>query len=77
MPAHPDDGSPFFQLARVAIQQASFAIEHHPEERERITGHHERIERLLTAVLRLQMLQPNCVIGIEVTGVWICFTWGN
>ena len=65
MPPHPDDGSPFFQLARVAIQQASFAIEHHPEERERIAGHHDRIERLLTAVLRLQTLQPNCVIGID------------
>jgi len=65
MPPHPDDGSPFFQLARVAIQQASFAIDQHPEERERIAGHHERIERLLTAVLRLQTLQPNYIVGID------------
>jgi transposase-like protein len=65
MPPHVDDGDAFFQLARVTIQQARFAIQEHPEERERITGHHERIERLLTAFLRLHAARPNSIVGIE------------
>src|SRR5271163_4878205 len=76
MPPHVDDGDAFFQLARVTIQQARFAIQEHPEERERISGHHERIERLLTAFLRLHAARPNSIVGIEewieaITDLWM------
>jgi hypothetical protein len=54
MPPHPEEGSPFFQLARRTIQQADFAINQHPEERHRIEGHHERVSQLLSCLLRLQ-----------------------
>jgi hypothetical protein len=54
MPPHPQEGSPFFQLVRRTIQQANFAISQHPEERHRIKGHHERVNQLLSCLLRLQ-----------------------
>jgi hypothetical protein len=61
MPSHPEEGSPFFQLARRTIQQANFAINQHPEEQHRIEGHYERINQLLSCLLRLQAspIQPN------------------
>jgi hypothetical protein len=65
MPPHPDDGGPFFQLARTTIQQADFAIHQHPEERERITGHYERVELLLTHFLHLQTLYQGNIVGLD------------
>jgi Integrase core domain len=69
MPRHDDDGGPFFQHARTVIQQASFAVTQHPEERERIAGHFERVERLLTCFIRLEnQQQPDYIIEL---GAWI------
>lgn len=65
MPSHPDDGGPFFQLARTVIQQADFAIDQHPEEKERILGHYECVELLLTHFLTLQLSPDTDVLGIE------------
>src|ERR1700736_3287052 len=69
MPPHPDDEGLFFQHARIIIQQATFAIHQHPEESERIAGHLERVERLLTCFIRLEnQQQPDNVIAL---GEWI------
>ena len=65
MPPHPDDGGPFFQLARTTIQQADFAIHHHPEEQERLAGHYERIELLLTHFIHLQTYRYEDVLDID------------
>ena len=53
MPFHPDDGTPFFQLARTVIQQANFACSIHIAEPDRIVSHYDRVMRLLEVFLRL------------------------
>jgi hypothetical protein len=65
MPFHSDDGGPFFQLAKTTIQQAHFAIHQHPEEKERIACHYERIELLLTHFVGLQSNPHGNISGIE------------
>jgi hypothetical protein len=50
---HPDDGSPFFQLARTVLQQANFALDKHIVEPERILSHYDRVQYLLKTLLRL------------------------
>ena len=53
MPHDPDDGSPFFQLARAAIQQANFALNVHVEEPDRILSHYDRLSHLVQIFVRL------------------------
>ena len=56
MPAHPDDGSPFFQLARTVLQQASFSLNIHIVEPERIISHYDRVQHLLQTLIRVSQL---------------------
>lgn len=65
MPFHSDDSGPFFQLAKTTIQQAHFVIHQHPEEREWIAGHYERIELLLTHFVALQSNPLGNISGID------------
>lgn len=65
MPIHPDDGGPFFQLARMIIQQAKSTLYQYPEERERIVGHYERVEILLTHFLRLKSNRYCNILGLD------------
>src|SRR5271169_4867566 len=53
MPHDPDDGSPFFQLARAVIQQANFALNVHVEEPDRILSHYDRLTHLVQIFVRL------------------------
>jgi hypothetical protein len=53
MPPHPDDGSPFFQLARTIVQQANFSLEIHVEEPDRIVSHYDRVSHLYETVIWL------------------------
>jgi hypothetical protein len=53
MPTHPDDGTPFFQLARAVVQQANFACSVHIAEPDRIISHYDRLTHLLQVFLRL------------------------
>ena len=66
MPAHPDDGSPFFQLARTVLQQANFSLNIHIAEPERIIGHYDRVQHLLQTLIRVSQLPS----GINVDA-WI------
>src|SRR5271170_7704898 len=66
MPAHPDDGSPFFQLARTVLQQANFSLNIHIAEPERIIGHYDRVQYLLQTLIRVSQLPS----GINVDA-WI------
>jgi hypothetical protein len=59
MPSHPDDGSPFFQLARTVIQQANFSLGIHIEEPERILSHYDRVQHLLHAFVKLSHIYRN------------------
>jgi hypothetical protein len=53
MPFHPDDGSPFFQLARTVIQQANFAVGIHIIQPDRILSHYDRLQHLLQIFVQL------------------------
>jgi Integrase core domain len=53
MPFHPDDGTPFFHLARTIIQQANIACTVHIEEPDRIVSHYDRISHLLQIFIQV------------------------
>src|SRR5436190_21173329 len=57
--ALPDNGSPFFQLARTVIQQANFSLGIHIEEPERILSHYDRVQHLLHAFVKLSHIYRN------------------
>ena len=58
MPFHEENGSPFFQLARTVIQQASFALELHIEP-DRILSHYDRVTHLSEIFVRLSTTYYN------------------
>src|SRR5436190_12530547 len=66
MPHHPDDGSPFYQLARTVLQQANFSLGIHIVEPERIVSHYDRVQYLLQTLIRLSQIPD----GPDVNG-WI------
>jgi len=67
MPPHPDDGSPFFQLARTVLQQAMFSLNIHVVEPERIIGHYDRVQYLLQILVQLSQTYH----GEEMLVSWI------
>lgn len=65
MPSHSNDSGPFFQLAWTVIQQVDFAIYQNSKEQERILGHYEHVELLLTHFLALQLSPDTDVLDID------------
>ena len=65
MPWHPNDGSPFFHLARVVLQQANFSLDVHLQEPERILSHYDRVERLYHTFIQLSNAYPNVQVLID------------
>jgi hypothetical protein len=65
MPIHPDDGSPFFYLARTVIQQANFACGIHIEEPDRLLSHYDRVTNLLQTFTWLLAMYPHDNMAIQ------------